>query len=205
MLRVLVCSVSAEVGEDAAAKLASSGKVVVTDVLTDLNEVMDRVNGDDYDVCLVGLNSFSWFDKLSSHIHRSGSGPKKCALLAPRMTSESLLLAMRCKANALLDMGKPVEDLVQILHGIVAGRTDLTRDRSVAHVHTLSPENSVLRLCRDELDVEILSHLIEGRPNEMIADLCNIAIQTVRNRLVRLMAVAEVDNRTQLATLLLRI
>jgi DNA-binding NarL/FixJ family response regulator len=59
-------------------------------------------------------------------------------------------------------------------------------------------------LAHDEIDIRILIELIEGRTNDEIAAMVNLALQTVRNRISRLMKAAEVSNRTQLATLLLR-
>jgi DNA-binding NarL/FixJ family response regulator len=54
------------------------------------------------------------------------------------------------------------------------------------------------------MDIRILIELIEGRTNEEIAATVNLALQTVRNRISRLMKVAKVSNRTQLAILLVR-
>ncbi|MEY3266032.1 MAG: Bacterial regulatory protein luxR family, partial [Actinomycetota bacterium] len=52
--------------------------------------------------------------------------------------------------------------------------------------------------------LRILAELMNGTSNEAIAATCNVAIQTVRNRLVRLMRDVGVENRTQLATRLVR-
>ena len=102
-------------------------------------------------------------------------------------------------------MGQSLDIIVPVLHDVASGQIDLTRDCSLNDIQQLIPEGSAIRHCRDQLDVEILTHLIDGRSNEFIAETCNYAIQTVRNRLVRLMSLANVDNRTQLATQLLRI
>jgi DNA-binding NarL/FixJ family response regulator len=64
--------------------------------------------------------------------------------------------------------------------------------------------DNIAHLAQDETDIRILVELIEGRTNEEIAGTVNLALQTVRNRISRLMKAADVSNRTQLATLLLR-
>jgi DNA-binding NarL/FixJ family response regulator len=172
--------------------------------LADLDDVFRRVDVGDFDVCVVGLHSYSWFEALSAHIHGLGTMKSRCVLAVPHINSESILLALRCGANAILDLGLSSEELAQVLHGVSSGRIDLARNRLVGDVQKLSPNDSVLRHCRNELDIEILSHLIDGCSNDEIAERCCVAIQTVRNRLVRLMAAGQIDNRTQLVTRLVR-
>jgi len=55
------------------------------------------------------------------------------------------------------------------------------------------------RLCHDDIDQKILALLVTGASNRMIADEVFLSIQTVKNRLSRMMKTAGTTNRTELA------
>ena len=204
MVKIIVCGMVPEIASGAAALLDRSSFIEVVAVLSDLDEVRSRIDIGDFDVCVVGINSFSWFDALSAHIHGRDSLQIRCVVAVPRTTSESLLVAIRCKANAVLDLGLPSDATAQILHNVASGRIDLTRNRSVSDLRELCPHDSMIRHCHDDLDVQILYHLLDGCSNEEIAKRSFVAVQTVRNRLVKLMAAGNVENRTQLVSRLVR-
>ena len=105
MVKIIVCGMVPEMASSAAALLDRSSSIEVVAVLSDQDEVCRRIDIGDFDVCVVGINSYSWFDALSARIHRFDSLQNRCVIGVPRITSESLLLALRCKANAVLDWG----------------------------------------------------------------------------------------------------
>ena len=174
------------------------------EVLSDLDEVMVRVAQVDFDVCFIGPNSFSWYGSLSTLLHTEANPNIKCVVGVSRVTSEIILSALKFKAHAIIELGNSIEDIVNQLDAVVAGDVDLTRDNSLEDIYRLCGKESSLQFCRDDLDLRILAELMNGAPNEAIAATCNVAIQTVRNRLVRLMREVGVENRTQLATRLVR-
>ena len=203
MVKVMVCGRFPELAASTAALLSQSSSIELAPVLTELDEVLSKIDKGDFDVCVVGIHSYTWFDALSAHIQNVGR-KTDFVLAVPRINSESILLALRCGANAILDLGLPSHVLAQFLHSVTSGRVDLARNRLLSNIRTLSPDDSVLRHCRDELDVEILSHLIDGCTNDEIAECCCVALQTVKNRLARLMSAGDIDNRTKLVTQLVR-
>ena len=174
------------------------------EVLSDIDQVMDRVTEVDFDVCFIGPNSFSWCSYLSACLHADTNLSIKCVIGVSRLTSEVILLALKFKAHAIIELANSIEDIVKHLDAVVVGDVDLTRNNSIEDVHRICGPKSVLRHCRDDLDLRILAELIDGRSNDAIAVECDVAVQTVRNRLVRLMRDAGFDNRTQLATQLVR-
>lgn len=192
------------VGHGVSLVLEGSGAVEVMAVLHKLDEMTVRFEVDDFDLCFVAFNSHEWLDQVVSRIPVHGGLKKRFVIGTSRLTSEVVLSSLRLGANAVADMGSSTETIIHLLHQVVSGRIDLTKNNSVEEIHRMSPEVSILRHCRDNLDFLILSLLIEGKSNEQIADKCDVALQTVRNRLVRLMREANVDNRTHLATSLLR-
>lgn len=90
------------------------------------------------------------------------------------------------------------------LKKVVEGHIDLAHIESITEIVRWLRSDNIAHLAHDEIDIRILIELIEGRTNDEIAATVNLALQTVRNRISRLMKAAEVSNRTQLATLLLR-
>lgn len=192
------------IGNGVSLVLEGSGAVEVMAVLHDLDEITVRFEADDFDLCFVAFDSHEWLDQVVSRVPFHDGLKKRFVIGTSRLTSEVVLSSLRLGANAVVDMGLSTGTIIHLLHQVVSGRIDLTKNNSVEEIHRLSPKDSVLRHCHDNLDFLILSLLIEGKTNEQIADKCDVALQTVRNRLVRLMREANVDNRTHLATSLLR-
>ena len=174
------------------------------EVLTDIDEILVRVTEVDFDVCFIGPNSFSWFGSLSTLLYTEANPNIKCVVGVSRVTSEIILFALKLKAHAIIELGNSIEDIVKQLDAVVAGDVDLTRDNALEDIYRMCGKESSLQFCRDDLDLRILAELMNGASNEAIAATCHVAIQTVRNRLVRLMREAGVENRTQLATRLVR-
>ena len=54
-------------------------------------------------------------------------------------------------------------------------------------------------LCHDDIDRQILQLLVTGASNQMIADEIYLSVQTVKNRLSRMMKATGTTNRTELA------
>ena len=203
-MRVLICSKQPGVGHWVALMVSQLSPGHTVEVLSDLDEVMVRVTEVDFDVCFIGPNSFSWFGSLSTLLHTEANPNIKCVVGVSRVTSEIILSALKFKAHAIIELGNSIVDIVKQLDAVVAGDVDLTRTNSIEDIHRLCGPKSVLRYCRDDLDLRILAELIEGSSNDAIAVECDVAAQTVRNRLVRLMRDAGCGNRTQLATQLVR-
>ena len=174
------------------------------EVLSDLDEVMVRVTEVDFDICFIGPNSFSWFAQLSACLHAEMNLTTKCVMGVSRMTSEVILLALKFRAHAIIELANSIEDIVSQLDAVVNGDVDLTTNNGIEDIHRICGPDSVLRHCRDDLDLRILADLMDGRSNDAIDLNCDVAIQTVRNRLARLMHEAGCVNRTQLATQLVR-
>lgn len=204
MLRVLVYSEQPGAAHWVALMVSQLSAHHTAEALSDLDELMVRVTEVDFDVCFIGPNSFSWFSQLSACLHAEMKPTIKCVIGVSRMNSEVILLALKFKAHAIIELANSIEDIVNDLDAVVIRDVDLTRNNSIEDIHRICGPKSVLRHCRDDLDLRILAELMDGKSNDAIAVECDVAIQTVRNRLMRLMRDAGSDNRTQLATQLVR-
>ena len=106
--------------------------------------------------------------------------------------------------NDVIDIGIHMTSLSDRLQGVLREEIDLASIGSISEIVRWLRSENIAHFAQDEADIRILIELMEGRTNEEIAAKVNLALQTVRNRISRLMKVAEVSNRTQLATLLVR-
>ena len=176
--------------------------------------VVGRVHGDeliqsalatlDFDVCLLGPNSVEKKYSLDPLAPGVNYPVRKYVMLTTHVTTERVILAHQLGMNDVIDVGLYMTSLNERIENVLRGEVDLARLASISEIMNWLPTNNIAHLAQDEVDIGILIELIEGRTNEEIATTVNLALQTVRNRISRLMKAAEVSNRTQLATLLLR-
>ena len=72
MVKVMVCGRFPELAASTAALLSQSSSIELAPVLTELDEVLSKIDKGDFDVCVVGIHSYTWFDALSAHIQNVG-------------------------------------------------------------------------------------------------------------------------------------
>jgi len=204
LVHVLICSRSEAKGRFAADLLSNFKNIAV----------VSRVHGDDairsalatvaFDVCILGPTSVEKkydLDPLAAGVHYP---VRKYVMLNTHVTTERVILAHQLGMNDVIDIGLHMASLDVRLEEVLLGHIDLAHITSITEIVKWLRSDNIAHLAQDEVDIRILIELIEGRTNEEIAATVNLALQTVRNRISRLMKAAEVSNRTQLATLLLR-
>jgi DNA-binding NarL/FixJ family response regulator len=125
-------------------------------------------------------------------------------MLTTHVTTERVILAHQLGMNDVIDIGIHMTSLSDRLQSVLREEIDLASIGSISEIVRWLRSENIAHFAQDEADIRILIELMEGRTNEEIAAKVNLALQTVRNRISRLMKVAEVSNRTQLATLLVR-
>jgi len=176
--------------------------------------VVDRVHGDeaissalssvDFDVCLLGPYSVEkkyYLDPLARGVNYPR---RKYVMLTTHVTAERVILAHQLGMNDVIDIGIHMTSLSDRMQSVLREEIDLASIGSISEIVRWLRSENIAHFAQDEADIRILIELMEGRTNEEIAAKVNLALQTVRNRISRLMKVAEVSNRTQLATLLVR-
>jgi DNA-binding NarL/FixJ family response regulator len=125
-------------------------------------------------------------------------------MLTTHVTTERVILAHQLGINDVVDVGLHMTTLYERIENVLREEVNLSSISSISEIVNWLRSDNIAHLAQDETDIRILVELIEGRTNEEIAGTVNLALQTVRNRISRLMKAADVSNRTQLATLLLR-
>jgi DNA-binding NarL/FixJ family response regulator len=101
--------------------------------------------------------------------------------------------------NDVIGLGIPADEIMIRLRMVMAGEIDFSQLSYLQGVRELVGEDNKSRLANDEVDLRILLQLAYGHSNKEIADAVYLSLQTVRNRISRLMHAMQVENRTQLA------
>lgn len=124
--------------------------------------------------------------------------PKK-VLMVEQVSGRVVMEAIQHGFNDVVGLNLPAEEIMSRLRLVVSGDTDLSRLTYVQGIRALvGPENKA-RFAHDEVDLRILLQLAHGCSNKEISEAVFLSLQTVRNRISRLMQVTKAQNRTQLA------
>jgi DNA-binding NarL/FixJ family response regulator len=203
-VHVLICSRSESKGRFAAELLSNFQNITVVGLVHGDDAIRSALAATSFDVCILGPTSVEKkydLDPLASGVHYP---VRKYVMLNTHVTTERVILAHQLGMNDVIDIGVHMASINERLEKVLMGQIDLAHIESITEIVKWLRSDNIAHLAQDEVDIRILIELIEGRTNEEIAATVNLALQTVRNRISRLMKAAEVSNRTQLATLLLR-
>ena len=203
-MHVLICSRSESKGRFAADLLSNFQNVTVVGLVHGDDAIRSALATTSFDVCILGPTSVEKkydLDPLASGVNYP---VRKYVMLNTHVTTERVILAHQLGMNDVIDIGVHMASINERLEKVLQGEIDLAHIASITEIVRWLRSDNIAHLAQDEVDIRILIELIEGRTNEEIAATVNLALQTVRNRISRLMKAAEVSNRTQLATLLLR-
>ncbi len=86
----------------------------------------------------------------------------------------------------------------------MSGLFESASNEAYQHWKLSSISTDLRNVCRDDIDLRIVTLIIQGLSNEEIGEQTFIAVQTVRNRISRLLSAAGAKNRTQLAIMFSR-
>lgn len=203
-MHVLICSRSEAKGRFAEDILSQFPNITIAGRVSGDEAIRAALTTIAFDVCVLGPTSVEKkydLDPLASGVNYP---LRKYVMLNTHVTTERVILAHQLGMNDVIDIGLHMATINDRLKKVLLGDIDLAHIASITEIVRWLRSDNIAHLAQDEMDIRILLELIEGRTNEEIATTVNLALQTVRNRISRLMKVAEVSNRTQLATLLLR-
>jgi DNA-binding NarL/FixJ family response regulator len=201
---VLICSRSQAKGQFAADLLSEFPNITIAGRVHGDEAIRSALTSIPFDVCILGPTSVEKkydLDPLASGVNYP---LRKYVMLNTHVTTERVILAHQLGMNDVIDIGLHLATIDERLEKVLRGDVNLASISSITEIVGWLRSGNIAHLAQDEMDIRILIELIEGRTNEEIAGTVNLALQTVRNRISRLMKAAEVSNRTQLATLLLR-
>lgn len=155
-------------------------------------EVIEAIRIHAPHLVLIESEWLSEIDGMKCALTEVGIGGPMWAIANPNVDSETVLWAAHHGIHVLVDgTVNSVDDFVERIQSLVFDAPAVNRLQSRAR--------STLAVAHDETDRKILSLLATGARNAMIADEVYLSVQTVKNRLSRMMKAAGATNRTELA------
>jgi DNA-binding NarL/FixJ family response regulator len=135
----------------------------------------------------------------ASKVHR----PKK-VVMTPEVSGRLVLEAISYGFNDVIGLSHSAEEIMTRIQMVMNGETDISQLSYVQGIRDLVGEDNKSRFANDDVDLRILLQLAYGHSNKEISEAVYLSLQTVRNRISRLMQVTKAQNRTQLALMFLQ-
>ena len=155
------------------------------------NEVVDAINKHKPHIVLMGGNWLEGFRQANSKLTRSLSRATNWAIVDPRVEHHIYVEATQLGIHYLFETPvRTTDDFIDRIRFITREDT-VQRDSS-------NQTKCTMPIPRDETDETILSLLTAGWTNKQIANQACLSIQTVKNRLSRMMKQSGAANRTEL-------
>ena len=128
-------------------------------------------------------------------LRAEGNYPRRRILCAPVLTSEFLRWASEQKFDSVIDMVAEQDRIGQVVHDALTSVSGFTSINFPLISGTIP--------YRDYVDEVIVRMVAVGYTNVEIANKVNLSLQTIRNRISRLLDVSGARNRTHLAAMYL--
>jgi DNA-binding NarL/FixJ family response regulator len=128
----------------------------------------------------------------------------KSIVLTREVTGMTVMEAIDCGINDVIALSSSVEEMFLRMKMVVDGVTDLSQKSYLEGMRLLLDSNSKTHNANDEIDLQILMYVARGYSNKDIAEAVYLSLQTVRNRISRMMQAMQAENRTQLALMFLQ-
>lgn len=197
-MRVAVVVSDEVFGRPLAALLRQGGVDEIVAIVTSGEELSTLVNAGGVDLVFVGSRAAHVFDAARTNITVEARSGVRFALGTTHQNNEILRLAADLGFDGVVDMHQDRVAIHQQLRNLML----MSGEWSILPT-TPSPEQMFFA-SRDPVDRQIVERVTLGMTDKQIADDINLAPQTVRNRLSKMMTDAGLNNRTHLATYWLR-
>lgn len=127
---------------------------------------------------------------------RAGEHPPRILVMTGLATERSVLAALRAGVDGYVDKSRPLAELIESAHRVVAGDLVFPAD----HLHALLEASAGGGVVRrgpglTPREVEVLQLLALGYGTTQVARELTVAVNTVRNHLASAMAKLDVPNR----------
>jgi DNA-binding NarL/FixJ family response regulator len=203
--RILVCHHLEIVAQGLSSLLRADGSFSHVASATTIGEIVESLE-DGVDLIVLGAPGLMMFEFASNEAFqrcKSVSEPKivfLTSLIDDGLVKESLSQGI----DAVVDARFPVQQIINEISLVCSSGKKATGVQAFQHWKLKETSVELGDICRDEADTQIVALIIRGFSNDEIAGEIFIALQTVRNRISRLLSAAGVKNRTQLAILFSR-
>ena len=197
-IRVLLCDDHDLFAQTLAFTLSAENDIDVIATARSIETVIDLFT-DDYDVAIVDIrlgddNGLSLVEWISTN-----RPDCRTIVLTAFDSDDSFVGSRESGASAYLIKSTSCDHLISVIRDVADGRRFIS-DVNVAPARARLSRRQSRRLENlSESDQRLVSLIAQGLPDRQIAAEMHLSLQTIRNRVSRLLHTFEIANRTQLA------
>lgn len=175
-------------------------------VPADAKEMLNVLEETKFDLHLVGGGSIDFHISVRQSALARGRyhESREIALMLNEPDPFRVLVALGWNARRVLDMRLPLDEIARRI--VALPGSPLWSEDEISRFR-LGPEDDSPTLgdiYRDDIDLAIIQGIIEGLSDPEIAERINFAVQSVRNRVSRILMSSQSRNRTHFAVRMLR-
>lgn len=193
---VLITHKCDPLGKQLARMVGHDARVGRSDLAADGGQLAEALRRHPYDVHLVGASSLPDWKSLTGVPESRVFVPVRRLLVDESPCAISALHALWLGFDGVVDLGLVSGSLIDSFLGPV-----LNPLAGLVISDTGAPLAAV---CHDATDARILDGIVDGLTDSEIAEGLHYAVQSIRNRVSRILAVSGARNRTHLASLFLQ-
>jgi DNA-binding NarL/FixJ family response regulator len=199
MIRVVICDDHEMVRQALANVLALEEGISIIGVSEDMESTCDLIHEDVPDVLLVDVRLKNESGLDVARMVAAKHPEVKIIVLTSFNSDQALVEAYELGARAFILKSGSADELIQTVRDVSAGMNLINpvMVREAAAVLESMGFSAVRNL--DNTDRQIALFIAQGQSDKQIAENVFLGLQTVRNRVSRLLTRFEKDNRTQLA------
>lgn len=201
-IRVFVCDDHPIVRDALATVLASSGDLDVAARVSSFEEALSLLQREHIDVAVLDIRLSGKSGLELARVIVEDYPSCRVLFVTAHASDEVIFEASRIGAADLIDKSADPEVIIERVREVADGQSFLGDSRLVAVAKRLSERGVLGLLSLGSMDRRIMNLLAEGMTDRQIADQVFLSAQTVRNRISRILAALDKDNRTQLALLM---
>jgi len=206
-MKILISSASIGFAGVLADHLRRRPQVAEVQVPVNVEATLALLSSDKFDLHLVGGASLDYVRRARHDAMESGrvfSVSNERVLMMNDPDPFRALLALEWGFSRTIDMRLSMEDIVE--HIVAADGSPLWEADQLANFPLGDGEDPprLSSIFRDKVDVAIVEGIMEGLSDPEIAERINYAVQSVRNRVSRILMAAECRNRTQFAVRMMK-
>jgi len=203
IMRILVSVLGDLLGPGLVEILGRDSRISCVDFAGDMNAVVSALRRERYDIHLVGASCLGLALQIARMMTSGTSGmllPGERVLFAVEADPMQVLEARRVGFARVVGPSADLADRLLVPTGSVRWLNDAIDKFPVGRGST-APR--VVEICRDETDRRILVLLTQGMSDSDIAEKIHYGVQSVRNRVSRMLHRSGFRNRTELAVKML--
>lgn len=203
-IRVLICDDHEMVRESLAAMLNGEPNISVTHTTHSVASTLSLLDShaDDIDVAVLDVRLGDGSGHTVTEWVKSKHPRINVVLLTSFLDDEALVTGYSTKASAIVLKGAPAHELAEAIRDCAAGLHLINAVEVRAASKRLSTMPSKTLSVLNEMDQEIALLISRGFTDKDIAATVHFSVQTVKNRVSKILAQVGATNRTQLAVMI---